>query len=95
MRETEETARFLGHILEIDEAKRLADDVEQIAMVAGGGVGPFPGRTFGGVPEPDIEGAAGAVLRVPDLPVIACPPTGGQVFAADRLGLAAEAMRQF
>jgi hypothetical protein len=39
MREGKETARFLGHVLEVDKAKRLADDVEQIAMLPGGHVG--------------------------------------------------------
>jgi len=32
MRESEEAARFLGHVLEVNEAERFADDVEQIAM---------------------------------------------------------------
>jgi hypothetical protein len=33
---------------EVDQAAAFADDVEQIAMFAGGGVGPFAGRALAG-----------------------------------------------
>ena len=39
MRESEETARFLGHVPEVDKAKRLPDDVEKIAMLPGSHIG--------------------------------------------------------
>jgi hypothetical protein len=38
-RQAQEPARFVGNVAEVDEAAGLADDVEQIAMLAGGGVG--------------------------------------------------------
>ncbi len=38
MREREEPARFLCHVLEVDEAERLADDIEEIAVFACGRV---------------------------------------------------------
>ena len=35
----EEASCFASHVAEIDEAAAFADDVEQIAVLAGGGVG--------------------------------------------------------
>ena len=37
-RQAEERTRFVGDILEIGEATTFADDVEQISMLAAGGV---------------------------------------------------------
>ena len=48
MRQAEERTRLIGDVLEVDQAAAFADDVEQIAMLAGGGVGPFAGRPFAG-----------------------------------------------
>ena len=50
MRQAEEGAGLVGDVLEVDQAAALADDVEQIAMLAGGGVGPFAGRALAGSP---------------------------------------------
>src|SRR3546814_3399824 len=41
MRHRQEGARLIGNVLEVDQAAALADDVEQIAMLAGCGIGPF------------------------------------------------------
>ena len=43
-RQAEEASRLVGDVVEVEKAAALADDVEQIAMLAGGGVGPFAGR---------------------------------------------------
>ena len=40
-RQTQEAPRFVGNVAEVEEAAALADDVEQVAVLAGGGVGPF------------------------------------------------------
>jgi hypothetical protein len=37
-RQAEEASRFIGDLMEVGEATTLADDVEEIAMFAGGGV---------------------------------------------------------
>jgi hypothetical protein len=46
MWQAEERTRLIGDVLEVDQAAAFADDVEQVAMFAGGGVGPFAGRPF-------------------------------------------------
>ena len=48
--QAEEASRLVGDVVEVEKAAAFADDVEQIAMLAGGGVGPFAGgpcRRFG------------------------------------------------
>ena len=37
-RQAEERTRLIGDILEVDQAAAFADDVEQVAMLAGGRV---------------------------------------------------------
>ena len=37
--QAKEAAGFVGDIVEVDEAAAVANDVQQIAMLAGGGVG--------------------------------------------------------
>jgi len=39
LRQAEKTPGFLGDIVEFDEAASLADDVEEIAVLTGGGIG--------------------------------------------------------
>ena len=95
MREGEEAARFLSHVLEIGEAERLADDVEEVAVLSRRAIGPLSCRAFGGVLETDIQRASGGVLDIPDQPVVAGATAGRQLFAADRLGLSAETVCQF
>ena len=38
-RQAEERTRLIGNVLEVDQAAAFADDVEQVAMFAGGGFG--------------------------------------------------------
>ncbi len=82
-----------GDIGEVDEATALADHIEQIAMFAGGGVGPFAGRSLHRLLEPHEHRAARCVAGVADLPVIALASAVGQVVPAHRLGLPAETVR--
>ncbi len=94
--QAQEAARLVGDVVEIEKAAALADDVEQIAVLARGGVGPFAGRAPSPtVLEPDEHGAPRCIADVTDQPVAAFAPTVGEVVAAYRLGLAREAMRQF
>jgi len=39
MRQTEESPRLVGDVLEVDKTAALANDVEQVAVLAGGRVG--------------------------------------------------------
>src|SRR3546814_21146750 len=68
MRHRQEGARLIGNVLEVDQAAALADDVEQIAMLAGCGIGPFAGRTLAGLAafQPPEHRSAGAVADIPD-----------------------------
>ena len=39
MRQVEKGPRFLGNVSEVEEPQRSPDDIEKIAMFAGGGIG--------------------------------------------------------
>ena len=93
----EEASRLLGDVAEFDETAALADHVEQVAVFGRGGIGPVPGGAGTGLrpAEPDEQRAAGCVANVAHRPVAALTPPVRQVMAADRLGLAGEATRQF
>jgi hypothetical protein len=39
MRQAEEVPGLVGDVLEVDQAAAFTNDVEQVAMLAGGGVG--------------------------------------------------------
>lgn len=95
MWQAEEGTRLIDDVLEIDQATAFPDDVEQIAMFAGGGVGPFAGRPFRGFLEPYEHGAARCVANIAHQPVTALPPSGGEVVTAHRLGITCETVRQF
>lgn len=96
MREGKETARFLSNVPEIGEAKRLTDDIKQIAVLPGGHIGPFPRRPLARAPagETDEHGTPRCVLHIADHPVSASAMAGRQVVAAHRLGLPTETLRQ-
>ena len=95
-RQAQEASRLVGDVVEVDEAAALADDVEQIAMLAGRGVGPFAGGALAGFRpvQPDEHGAARRVADVADQPVAALAAAVGEIVAAHRLGLARETVRQ-
>ena len=45
-RQAQEAPRLVGDVVEVEKAAAFADDVEQVAVLAGGGVGPFAGRSL-------------------------------------------------
>ena len=73
-----------------------SDKVEQVAMLARGGVGPLARGALAGLgtAQADIEAAPGRVLDVAHEPVAALSPPVGQVVAAQRLGIARETVGQ-
>ncbi|MBB2739449.1 UNVERIFIED_ORG: hypothetical protein J2R93_000470 [Bradyrhizobium japonicum] len=52
MRQAEKQARLVEDVLEVDQAATLANDIEQIAMFPGGGIGPFAGGSLRRLLEP-------------------------------------------
>src|SRR3546814_8991922 len=68
------------------------DDVEQVAMFAGGGVGPFTRRAASVLRscKTDIEAAPRRVAGVADQPITALAMPLRQIVTAHRLGLIAE-----
>ena len=82
--------------MEIEKAAALADDVEQVAVLAGGGIGPFAGWPLAADSFSRTNMERPGVLRdVADQPVAAFAPAVGEIVAAYRLGLARETVRQF
>ena len=95
--QAQEASRLVGDVAEVEKAAAFADDVEEIAMLAGRGVGPFAGGAAAGFRplEPHEHRAARRVADVADQPVSALAPSVGEIVAAHRLGLARETARQF
>ena len=87
-------AGFIGDIWKVGEAERFTDDVEKIAMFAGGGVGPFAGTALGAVLQPDEHRAALGVADIANLPIVALALPIRKIVTANRLGLSAETVRQ-
>ena len=87
---------FIGDVGEFGEAAAFADDVEQIAMLAGRRVRPFASGALAasGPRAADEEGAPRRVVDVANQPVATLPPAVGEVVAAHRLGIARETVRQ-
>ena len=80
----EESAGLIERRAKRRRADAVADDVEQIAMLARGCIGEFPRRTGGR--EADVEGSAVPAVEVARDPVPAPAPPVGQVSVADLLG---------
>src|SRR3546814_11996982 len=87
---------LLSDVLEVEETAAFADDVEEVAVLAGRGVRPFAGRALAGCGAvyPDEHRPAGAVLDAADQPVATFALAAGQRFAAHGLGGAAETVLQ-
>ena len=70
----------------------LADDVEQVAVLAGRRVGPFAGTAFAGrvAGQPHEHRAALRIPGVADLPVVSDPAPVREIMSAHRLGFARE-----
>ena len=93
--QAQEASRLVGDVVEIEKAAAFTDDVEQIAVLAGGGIGPFAGWSLGRLLQPDEHGTAWRIARVADQPIAAFAPAIGEIVAAYRFGLARETVRQF
>ncbi len=95
--QAEERSGFVEDVRQAGEAPVHGDQVEKIAMLAGGGVGPFAGGALAAVRpfQPDEQAAAGRVGDIADQPVAAFLATVGEIMTAHRLGIAREPVRQF
>ena len=95
-RQAEKVPGLVGDVAEIGKAAALADDIEEVAVIAGRSVSPFAGRTLAGFRpfQPDEQGAAGCIPHVADKPVAALAAAVGEIVAAHRLGIARETVRQ-
>src|SRR3546814_9637820 len=95
-RQAEEAACLLEHIAEGVEPAVEGDQVEEIAVLAGGGVDPFAGGAGTGLRprETDIEAAAGRVPDIAHQPVAAVAAAVGKVVVASAFGIARETPRQ-
>ena len=71
------------------DARPFANDVEEIAVFAGCGIGVFPSctRPRGRPDESHEERAARVVLQIADHPVGAFPPPGGKVVTTNAFGM--------
>ena len=94
--QAEERPRFIERVAQAIKPAVEGDEVEQIAMLAGGGVGPFAGGALAavGTAQTHEETAAGRVGDIADQPVAALAMAVGEVVAAHRLGIARETMGQ-
>ena len=82
--------------MDIGKALIVPDEIEEIAMAARGGVGPFAGGALSGVrpQEADIERAAGRIVDVANEPVAALPAAVREIVAANRLGVLRQMARE-
>src|SRR3546814_21042938 len=94
--QAEEQASLVQGVAQALQISAGGDQVEQIAMIARRGVGPFAGRAAAGfdAAQPDIETAAWVVVDVADKPVSAFAASIGQIVSADRLGVTRETVGQ-
>lgn len=74
---------------EAGDPRPLADDVEEIAVIAGCGICVFPRSTRprGRSHKPHEERAARVVLQITDHPVGAFPPACGKVMTTNAFGI--------
>src|SRR3984893_2726424 len=95
-RQGEKGTRFVHNLTEAMEIAVAGDEIEEIAMLAGGGIGPFAGGAGAVIAalQADIKAAARRVHRVAGDPVAARAGAVREVMAAHGLGIAREAARQ-
>lgn len=89
-RQAEKLTGLFGDVGEIDKTQRFTDHIEQIAMLARRGVGPFAGRAFDGVLEAHEHGTARRVADIANLPIVALSAARTEIMPTHRLGLPAE-----
>jgi hypothetical protein len=70
------------------------DDVEEIAMIAARGIGPFSRRSaIAACGKPDVEAPSRRVTGVANHPIMALAATAGKITTAHRLGIICETAR--
>src|SRR5262245_31258707 len=84
------------HIVEINEAAALSDNVEQITVLASRCVRPFAGGAFTGRRslQAHEHGSSWGVANVTNDPVTACVPPVREIMPAHRFGVLGEAARE-
>jgi hypothetical protein len=89
--QAEEGSRLVEHVAQTLQPLVQGDEVEEIAMLAGGGVGPFAGGAFPSVRscETNEQAAARCIDDVANHPVATPATAVGEVMAAYRLGITA------
>jgi hypothetical protein len=93
-RQAQESTRLIQRLAKPRMAAARGDDVEEIAMIAGRGIGPFSRRpTVSARAEPHIETSPGRVSNVANHPVMAFSAAVGEIAAAHSLGILPEASR--
>jgi hypothetical protein len=92
----QEPTGFVSNVVEIGQVAAFANDVEQITMIAIGGIGPFASSTFAEIRsfQPDKQRSARRVSDIAHQPVAAFTPAIEEIMAAHRLGIARETLRQ-
>ena len=95
-RQAEKGSRLVEGVAQAIEATIERDEVEEITMFAGGGVGPFAGGALAAVgsAQADEQAATRRVGDVADQPVAAFAMPVGEIVAANRLGIARETVGQ-
>src|SRR3546814_4088128 len=72
------------------------DDVEQVPMVAGRGIGPFARQSAAfAANQTHVQASSRCIVDIADHPVMAFAATVGEIVAAHRLGIFTEAARKF
>ena len=69
-------------------SRAVANDIEQVAVFAGGGVGPFAGRAR--AVQAHVQRAPAGAVEIPGHPITALAAAVGQVAAADGFGATRE-----
>ena len=95
-RQAEKGSRLVESITQPVQATIHGDEVEEITMLTGGGVGPFAGGALAAVgsTQADEQAATRRVGNVADQPVAAFAMPVGEIVAANRLGIARETVGQ-
>ncbi len=92
----QESPSLVSNVVEICQVASFANDVEQITMIAIGGIRPFASSTFAQVRslQPDKQRSARRVFDVAHQPIAPFAPAIRKIMSAHRLGIARETLRQ-
>ncbi len=95
--QAEEAAGFLQNVAQLGQVFAGGDQVQEVAVLPLGGIGPMPGSALArlGPAQANIEAATRRVLDVADQPVTTFAAAIGKVVSAHRLGVTCEAAGQF